>query len=80
MAANATNPLPKYSITSIIPEADTNNPARIVPSHRVSFTADNGVSSSVLVPDTDIDNLGAVQSKVEAMITALSAIMRLGGK
>lgn len=78
MPANAGMPLPSYTITSIVPENDFNPAAGTVPSHRVSFTTADNISSSVLVPNTQIADLGAVKAAVEGMIMALAAIKRLG--
>jgi len=80
MTTNRAMPVPAYRVTSIIPEDDISNPARIVPAHRIYFTADNGVSSSVLVANTELSDVATVQAKIEGAILNLSQIMGLGGK
>lgn len=70
--------MPKYTVTSIVPETDFPASGQVTPSQRVSFTADNGVTGSVLVPDTVINDISAVQTLIDAKVVALSAILNLG--
>lgn len=71
-------PLPPYKITGIIPFTDFDPLGGTVPSQRVSFTADNGISSSVLVPDAQIGDLDKVRTLVEGKLAQLTNIMSLG--
>jgi len=79
LTGQSTPPTPKYSITSISPETDLTPAGLAVPSQRVSFTTATGISNSVLIPDTVINDVTEVQSRVEAKIRQLQAILDLGG-
>lgn len=68
----------KYTVGQIVPEDDFRTPGRVIPSQRVPFTTDDGITGSVLVPDTQINDVGAVQVLIEGQINALRAIKMLG--
>lgn len=70
--------VPKYDITSIVPETDFNPQTGSVPSHRFSFTTQDGISSSVLVPDSVVNDVAAGRQLIEARIVALTAYKALG--
>jgi hypothetical protein len=80
MAANQGAPSPAYTVESITPEDDISTPGQVVPSHRVRFTADNGVSSSILIPNTRLPDVAAGQAEIEAKIALLTQYLNLGKK
>jgi hypothetical protein len=79
MSGPNTPKTPVYTVTAISPEADVTPVGGVVPSQRVSFTTATGVSNSILIPDTVINDVAEVQARVEAKIRQLQAIMNLGG-
>jgi hypothetical protein len=69
---------PAYRITSITPEDDVTPAGGVIHSQRVSFTTKTGISNSLLIPDTVINDVAEVQGRVEAKIRQLQAVMNLG--
>jgi hypothetical protein len=78
MSAPQRRPVPKYTVTSVVPETEFSPNGQTVPSQRVSFTTESGITGFVLVPDTQINDIAATRALVEGRIMALSDIMNLG--
>jgi hypothetical protein len=78
MTTSVPQPVGKYTIGAITPEDDFRTPGQIIPSQRVHFTTYDGLTGSVLVPDSQINDVAAVQTKVEGQIMALRSIKALG--
>jgi hypothetical protein len=79
MSAPNIPPTPAYKITSITPEDDVTPAGGVIHSQRVAFTTKTGISNSILIPDTVINDVPEAQGRVEAKIRQLQAIMDLGG-
>ena len=78
MSSPRQRPKLNYKVSSIVPEDDFSTAGQIVPSQRVHFTTDRGVVGSVLVPNSQINQVAHVQALVEGQINALHSVLDLG--
>ena len=74
---NAT-PVPEYDVGPILPEDDLSVPGRSIPSHRFYFTTRTGITGSVLIPNTQMNDVEIGRGAIEAQIRLLQTYMHLG--
>ena len=71
--------LPNWNVTSVIPETDFQQGRGPIEGARVNFITDTGLSSSVFVANTELNNTDKVREIITARLAALNTLYNMTG-